>query len=132
MTADPVRPKETLRDRIAQALAALRISVHTAPWVEEWDGYVVRIELGRVNGETLADAVLPIVEEATKPLIEEIEEFAVELVNERAEHQALRDKVKALADTIDALYGLTVLGTRMAEISRELRALVEGPQGGEQ
>ena len=126
MTADPVRPQETLRDRIAQSLAERRVSVQTAPWIV-WDALWrgVRIELGHVNAEALADAVLPIVEEETA------RQLAV-----------LREKVKALADEWDALWrgvrnpGNPYNGGWIDGVIRCIddlqRALVEEPQGGEQ
>ena len=142
---------ETLRERIAQALAALRVSVHTAPWVEEWDGYVVRLELGRVNAETLADAVLPIVEEETKALREKVQEYRNAITWDTTcfncshlldrcyeadmQREVLRDKVKTLADEWERNAGGIevdrITGTHLRNSVRRLRALVEEPQGGE-
>ena len=129
MTADPVRPQETLRERIAEAIDG------AIPDDPEFDIMNVRRVLA------CADAVLPIVEEETKPLVEEIEEFAVELVNERAEHQALRDKVKTLAgkwaqeardlDNSDDPWQEEPIAVGLMRHEVELLALVEEPQGGE-
>ena len=126
MTADPVRPQETLREAVRDA---------AMPPLHQLE---VRISgLNRdcacgIVAEVVADAVLPIVEEATKPLVEEIEEFAVELAEERTEHQALRDKVKALADAAEVLIANLDGGVFGQELRHYLRALVEEPQGGEQ
>ena len=131
MTADPVRPQDTLRERLRDVslerlcptTCGYRIS-RGGMWAEK-DGTVRSLhEQGGPCGthvglsSALADAVLPIVEEETARQL-----------------AALRDKVKALADEWDRdgtnpEFSPTtrVLSEHHAE---RLRALVEEPQGGE-
>ena len=126
MTADPVRPQETLRNALAVALR----------------NAVVQVHISKETACILADAVLPIVEEETAEIEKLRLECAVEERRNASDLAALRDKVKALADEADknlaewreaereyGSFGEVSIGLGLSGFFAEnLRALVEEPQ----
>ena len=130
MTTDP---QEALREAVREVLSECRISVHTAPWVEETDdGDVVRLELGRVNAEALADAVLPVVQAHEKALADEPESHAIRrAIRSAAEAKtdlaALRDAVSRLADSLmdeSACGAPDAIRSTLEDAARRLRSLL--------
>lgn len=115
MTADPVRPQETPRNRVASAIG--------------------RNIILRKSPAEIADAVLPIVEEETASQLAALRDKVKALVGELDAEADRHDPAKRpdgwrFSPEMAEAFRADATAKRYA--TRRLRALVEEPQGGKQ